>query len=96
VLAPHPDRPDLTDREMQVLRGMANGQENPEIAAALFVSVNTVKTHISRIQRKLGTSRRPHTVAVAFCWRLLTPQDVPRPASTRSPSSTRTATAQAS
>lgn len=94
VLAPHPARPDLTNRELQVLRAMANGLSNRAIAAELGISENTVKTHGLRIQRKLGGRDRVHTVAVAFCWRLLHPQDITRPSvGTRSPSSTVTARA---
>jgi LuxR family maltose regulon positive regulatory protein len=52
-----PDQP-LTDRELAVLRFMATSLSYREIAAELFVSLNTVKTHVKHINRKLdGTSR---------------------------------------
>src|SRR5918997_3072389 len=44
--------PDLSAREVEVLRLVSAGRDNPEIAAALYVSTSTVKTHISAILRK--------------------------------------------
>lgn len=53
----------LTDREFEVLGLLASGFSNEEIAAALFVSLNTVKTHLKNIFGKLGvTSRLQATV----------------------------------
>lgn len=57
----------LTARELDVLRLMADWQDNDEIAASLFVSINTVKTHAKSIHRKLGTTTRRETVRVAQC-----------------------------
>jgi LuxR family maltose regulon positive regulatory protein len=49
----------LTDRERKILRYLATNLSNSEISQAEFVSVNTVKTHIAHVYRKLGvTSRR--------------------------------------
>jgi DNA-binding NarL/FixJ family response regulator len=56
----------LTERELQVLRGMADGKSNAEIGRDLFVSEDTVKTHARRLFRKLGARDRAHAVAVAF------------------------------
>lgn len=56
----------LTEREMQVLRGMADGKSNAEIGRELFVSEDTVKTHARRLFRKLGARDRAHAVAAAF------------------------------
>ncbi|WP_330164982.1 helix-turn-helix transcriptional regulator [Catellatospora vulcania] len=56
----------LTERELQVLRGMADGMSNAEIGAALFVSEDTVKTHVRRLFRKLGARDRAHAVATGF------------------------------
>lgn len=56
----------LTERELQVLRGMADGQSNAEIGRDLFVSEDTVKTHARRLFRKLGARDRAHAVAAGF------------------------------
>jgi DNA-binding NarL/FixJ family response regulator len=62
--APRP--PALTERELQVLRGMADGKSNAEIGRELFVSEDTVKTHARRLFRKLGARDRAHAVASGF------------------------------
>src|SRR5256885_14523878 len=49
---------DLTHREMEVLRLVAEGKTNAEIAQSLFISVGTVKVHVERIIYKLGVSDR--------------------------------------
>jgi DNA-binding NarL/FixJ family response regulator len=56
----------LTERELQVLRGMSEGRSNAEIGRQLFVSEDTVKTHARRLFRKLGARDRAHAVAAAF------------------------------
>ncbi|MGA8115014.1 MAG: response regulator transcription factor [Actinocatenispora sp.] len=56
----------LTERELQVLRGMSEGKSNAEIGRDLFVSEDTVKTHARRLFRKLGARDRAHAVASAF------------------------------
>ena len=50
--------PRLTVRETEVLAHIAAGLSNREIADALFLSVNSVKTHIRTAYRKIGVSRR--------------------------------------
>jgi DNA-binding NarL/FixJ family response regulator len=55
----------LTEREMDVLRLMAKGMPNKEIAAALVVTERTVKFHISAILSKLGAGNRTEAVRVA-------------------------------
>jgi LuxR family transcriptional regulator, maltose regulon positive regulatory protein len=52
----------LSDRELEVLRHLANLQTTEEIAAALFVSVNTVRSHVRSILRKLDVNRRHEAV----------------------------------
>jgi DNA-binding NarL/FixJ family response regulator len=56
----------LTARELDILRLVAGGQTNKEIATALFISADTVKGHLETIYRKLGVSDRAHAVAVAI------------------------------
>jgi DNA-binding CsgD family transcriptional regulator len=55
----------LTPREREVLRLIAAGRSNAEIAAALFISVPTVKRHLTTILAKLGLPSRPAAVAFA-------------------------------
>jgi non-specific serine/threonine protein kinase len=52
------DADELSARELEVARLVANGLSNPAIAAELFVSVATVKTHVSHILSKLGLDSR--------------------------------------
>ena len=56
---------DLTDRELDVLRQVALGASNSDIAAALFITENTVKTHLAAVFRKLGVDRRSAAARVA-------------------------------
>ena len=55
----------LSDRELDVLRLLADGQTNQEIALALCVSVNTVKTHLKNVYGKLGVHSRRQAAAQA-------------------------------
>lgn len=55
----------ISQRELEVLQQMAAGATNQEIADALFVSVNTVKTHTSRLFEKLEAKRRTQAVEKA-------------------------------
>jgi DNA-binding NarL/FixJ family response regulator len=61
----------LSDRELQVLRCMAKGQTTSQIATALFISENTVKTHIRHILEKLGVGNRAQAVATAAEMKLI-------------------------
>ncbi|MBC9934503.1 response regulator transcription factor [Chitinophaga qingshengii] len=56
------DRLGLSTRELEVLQLMADGLSNQEIAGRLFVSLNTVKTHASRLFEKLDVKRRTQAV----------------------------------
>lgn len=64
--APPPAEDRLSDREMDVLRLMAKGQPNKEIAQALFISESTVKTHVASIFQKLGVRDRTEAVTQAL------------------------------
>jgi DNA-binding NarL/FixJ family response regulator len=63
----------LTSRELEVLTLIATGQSNAEIAADLFVSLNTVKTYIRTAYRKIGVQRRAQCVRWAMHHGLGTP-----------------------
>jgi DNA-binding NarL/FixJ family response regulator len=63
----------LTKRELVVLRAMATGASNAEIAAELFLSVATVKTHVARVLAKLGLRDRVQAVVFAYESRLVVP-----------------------
>lgn len=56
----------LSSREMEVLQLLSEGNTNKEIAKALWISEQTVKTHVAHIFDKLGTSDRTETVATAL------------------------------
>jgi two-component system NarL family response regulator len=56
----------LSDREIEVLQLLADGMSNKEIASKLFISTQTVKTHIAHIFEKLGVSDRTEAVASAL------------------------------
>jgi DNA-binding CsgD family transcriptional regulator len=61
----------ITPREMEILQLIARGLSTREIAGALFVSENTVKTHASRLFDKLGVNRRIKAVETARALRLI-------------------------
>ena len=58
-------KPGLSKRELQVLQLIAEGLSNQEIAARLFVSLNTIKTHSGRIFEKLDVKRRTQAIEKA-------------------------------
>ncbi len=58
--------PALTPRELEVLRGFAQGKSIPELAEQMFVAPSTVKTHTQRLYEKLGVSDRAAAVASAM------------------------------
>jgi LuxR family maltose regulon positive regulatory protein len=77
-LAPQPARPQplleaLSDSEIRVLRYLPTNLTGPEIAGELYVSVNTVRTHLRHLYEKLGTHTRADTVARGRALGLLAP-----------------------
>lgn len=63
-LAEHLGEETLTEREMDVLRQIAGGNRNRDIAERLYISEETVKVHIKHIMAKLGASDRTQAVAI--------------------------------
>jgi DNA-binding NarL/FixJ family response regulator len=57
---------DLTERELEVMRHVAQGRSNAEIATALYLSEATVRTHLSHILAKLGLRDRVQVVVAAY------------------------------
>jgi DNA-binding NarL/FixJ family response regulator len=66
---------DLTEREIDVLRLVAQGVSNPEIAEELYITVNTVKTHLRNILDKLHVENRTQAATYAVQKGLITPFD---------------------
>ena len=61
----------ISDREYQVLELLAEGHSNKEIASSLFVSPNTVKTHLAHLYQKLEVSRRTQAIQKAKSLQLI-------------------------
>lgn len=64
-LAEHLSGESLTEREIDVLRHIAGGNRNKDIAKRLFISEETVKVHVKHIMEKLGASDRTQAMAIA-------------------------------
>jgi len=64
-IAEHISDEDLTAREVEVLREIAGGNRNRDIAEKLFITEETVKVHIKHIMEKLGASDRTQAVAIS-------------------------------
>jgi DNA-binding NarL/FixJ family response regulator len=69
----------LTDREHDVLRLMARGATNIEIAATLYVAEATVKTHVGSIFTKLGVRDRAAAIVFAYDHAVVSPGSAPTP-----------------
>jgi DNA-binding NarL/FixJ family response regulator len=65
-LAEHVSDEELTSREIEVLRRVAEGNRNRDIAERLFITEETVKVHVKHIMEKLGASDRTQAVAIGI------------------------------
>lgn len=68
------DGPPLTERETEVLAHLARGETNAEIAAELFLGVETVRTHVGNLLAKLGARDRTQAVVIAYRTGLVDPR----------------------
>jgi len=66
VVAEHAGEDELSARELAVLRLIAGGNANKEIAAQLSISEETVKSHVTNILSKLSANDRTHAVTIAL------------------------------
>ncbi|MFF2436338.1 response regulator [Streptomyces sp. NPDC058107] len=78
TIAPHRDLSGLTPRELEVLRLLATGLSNAELASQLFLSPTTVKSHVGRILSKLDLRDRVQAVVFAYETGLIAPGGAPR------------------
>ncbi|MFJ4978417.1 response regulator [Streptomyces coeruleorubidus] len=78
TIAPHRDLSGLTPRELEVLRLLATGLSNAELASRLFLSPTTVKSHVGRIFSKLDLRDRVQAVVFAYETGLIAPGGAPR------------------
>jgi two-component system NarL family response regulator len=58
-------QPELSERELEILKQMALGKSNKEIGQALFISEYTVKNHVRSILKKLNAIGRTEAIAIA-------------------------------
>jgi DNA-binding NarL/FixJ family response regulator len=65
-LAEHAGEEGLSERELEVLRLIASGHANKEIAAQLYIAEDTVKRHVSNILAKLNANDRTHAVTIGL------------------------------
>lgn len=70
------DNPNLSEREIEILKLLGQGKSNKDIAQELFISINTVKVHVNNVFKKLGVSSRTEATLYAIEHELI---DNPRP-----------------
>ena len=61
----HPTIPELTPREKLILKYITDGYDNQDIAQKLYISIHTVKAHVSMIIKKLNAKNRTHAACQA-------------------------------
>lgn len=62
-----PARPfDLTDRQVEILQLLAAGNSSADVCRKLFITIDTLKTHLYRISKRMGCGERAHMVAKAY------------------------------
>ncbi|MDT0442335.1 response regulator transcription factor [Streptomyces johnsoniae] len=67
-------------RRLECLRHLANGLTIPEIASEMYISEDSVKSHLQIAYRELGARNGPHAVGIAMVRGLIQPHEVPLPA----------------
>ena len=65
IKADVPYRFKLTEREFEILSRIVEGQSNPQMASALYLSLNTIKSHVNSILNKLGVNDRVQAAVFA-------------------------------
>lgn len=65
IKADAPYRFKLTEREFEILSRIVEGQSNPQMASALYLSLNTIKSHVNSILNKLGVNDRVQAAVFA-------------------------------
>ena len=73
-LATRLGRKDLTQRETDILRQVAEGRSNRSIASRLHISESTVRSHVNNLLKKLGVSSRAHAATIALQRGIVTPE----------------------
>lgn len=73
---PRPAALHLTVQQRLCMLGVANGRTNQQIAASMFLSVNTVKTHLRLIFQQIGARNRTHAVGICLRTGAIRPEEI--------------------